>query len=223
MLPSTFVGLLLFLWLITPGFVFNTLAARRRTLETETTLQEASRIILASVLFSTMAGVILVVLNAWVVGPARGVDLDLLINSGAVYVRHKPVALAIYLAFQVLLACGLAWVGDWWIRRAITKRTGKPPPRLHVQSAWTRPLAIQPQDAEAHAWVRMKSGVEFTGKLDGIGHEIDLTDRELVLISPLLMRTPGGQTQKLLWQWLIVQGPDIDSLAVRYEPTSSSA
>lgn len=220
--PSTFVGLLMFLWLITPGFVFSTLAARRRTLETETTLQEASRIILASVLFSTLAGLILSVLNTWVVGPARGVDLNLLINSGAAYLREKPMALALYLALQVLLACGLAWVVDWCVRRGIAKRTGNEPPRLHVQSAWTRPLAIQPPDAEAHAWVRMKSGLEFTGKLDGIGHEINLADRELVLISPLRMRTPGGQAQKLSWQWLIVQGSDIDSLGIRYESTGDS-
>ena len=56
MLPSTFLGLLLFLWLITPGFLYNLLAARRRIVQPASTFQEITRVVLASALFSGVAG-----------------------------------------------------------------------------------------------------------------------------------------------------------------------
>lgn len=57
MIPSSLWGLVLLVWLVTPGFLSNALAARRRPQVKESGFVEASRIMLASVVFSTIGGV----------------------------------------------------------------------------------------------------------------------------------------------------------------------
>lgn len=213
--PSTFVGLLLFLWLVTPGFIFSWAANRRRALHTETAFQEVSRVVLASVGFSTAAGLIVVGLDALLGLTGRGVDLRRVLTAD--YLRAEVGGVVGYLLLQVAIACGLALAVDRQIRRRITQKKGKPPPQLRAESAWTEPFGLRPEGASPHAWVRLKSGLELRGKVAAVGHDIPIADRELVLTRPLRIRPPGGSLQELRWQLVIVQGADIDALAVRYE------
>lgn len=216
--PSTFVGLLLFLWLVTPGFVFNWAANRRRALHTETTFHEVSRVVLASAAFSTVTGLLVALIGAGIglVRPTLGIDLGRVLTTDQPYLRDNLGVAIAYLLLQVVAACGLALGADWAIRKRITKRQGTPP-KLRAESAWTAPFGSRPAGASAHAWVRLKSGLELRGKVAAIGHDIPIADRELVLTMPLHIRPPGGHMQELQWQTVIVQGPDIDALAVKYQ------
>lgn len=215
--PSTFVGLLLFLWLITPGFVFNWLACRRRAQAVETTFQEASRVVLASAVFSTAAGLLVVGVDLLLGLVGHGLDLGRVITADKPYLRTKVGALGAILLLQIALACGLAWLADRVIRKRFTKLEDRPPPQLRAESAWTEPLSKRLPGASVRAWVRLKSGLELHGKVASVTHDIPIADRELVLTMPLHILRPDGSSQELEWEWVVVQGPDIEALAIRYE------
>lgn len=215
--PSTFVGLLLFLWLVTPGFVFNWLAGRRRAQATETTFQEASRVVLASAAFSTVAALLVIGIDFFLGLAGHGADFGRVITTDKPYIRDHVGALGAELLLQIVLACGLAWVADYLIRKRVTKQKDRPPLKLRMESAWTEPFGKQPPGASARAWVRLKSGLELRGKVDSVTHDIPIADRELVLTMPLHVQRPDGPRQKLKWEWVIVQGPDIEALAIKYE------
>jgi hypothetical protein len=215
MLPSTFLGLLLLLWLVTPGFLFNLLAARRRILRPASTFEEITRVVLASVLFSTLAGLLVAVGLALI--PRRGFHLGRAINSGPPYLRQHYLWVAGLLAAQVVVACLLALLANWILKWQMRRSTGRSAPRLKAESAWTPLLSAAPEGTSAHVWLKLRGGVELRGKVVAFGHEIDVADRELVLGTPLEMRS-GAQEKphELLWQHLVVEGGDIESLAVKY-------
>jgi len=216
--PSTFLGLLLFVWLVTPGFVFNYLAARRRPAQAESPFQDASRVVLASVLFSSMAMLVVLGVNE-AVGSPSALDLRRVVSGDTAYLRDKYVLLAMALILQVLGACGLAWLGDVIVKAVIAKLSMQAPPTLRSESAWTKPLDLKPAGATTRVWVRLKSGVDLIGTVAAFDHAIDLVDRELVLTTPLQIQTRDGQLTLLQWQFIIVQGPDIEMLGVKYVTT----
>ena len=214
--PSTFVGVLIFFWLVTPGFVFNWLASRRHARDTETTFQEVSRVVVASAAFSTAAALQLLQFHSVLRIAGLGTDVDRLISGDQAYLRTQLGWIAGFLLLQVALACGLAWLTDQAFRWAAADG-GVPPPLLHAESAWITPFKRQPQEnAAAHAWLRLKSGVEITGRVQVVSHDIPVENRELVLTRPLHLRPQGGKAQELQWQWVVIQGSDIDVFAVKY-------
>lgn len=219
--PNTFIGLLLFVWLITPGFLFSWKAAKRRALHTETVLQEVSRIVLASVLFSTLAGLIVITVDLAV--GRRGTVLSRAVAADPEVWRTEAATLLGYLLLQVLLACGLALLADRLIRWRVTKKRGTPPPQLRSESSWTEALGQRPVNAAPHAYLRLKSGVELQGKVAAFTHDLVVDDRELVLTAPLWIRPPDGSLQELRWGTVIIRGPDIDCLAVRYQRETPAA
>lgn len=214
MLPSTFLGLLLFLLLVTPGFLYNAMAARRRVLQDESTFMEISRVVLASVGFSTVSVAILLAVHAG--RPHPELDLGRLATVGELYVRQKAGVLITYAAIELALACLIATGANWLIPWVVRKITGRKPPRLKAESAWTPLIHACPVDASPHAWVRLRSGLEVRGKIQAYGHEIDVSDRELVLGPPLEVRYPNQPSELPQWQYFVIQGSDIESLAVKY-------
>jgi len=173
--------------------------------------------VLASAGFSTLAGLLVVVLDALLGRAGLGADLGRVLTADQQYLRDNVGVVVGYLLLQTGAACGLALATDGAIGKHATKKKGTPPPKLRAESAWTRPFGFKPAGASARAWVRLKSGVELRGKVAAVGHDLPIADRELVLTMPLHIRPPGGRLQELEWQWLIVQGSEIDALAIKYE------
>jgi hypothetical protein len=213
MLPSTFLGLLLFLWLITPGFLYNLLAARRRVLQPVSTFQEITRVVLASALFSGLAGA--AVLRGEALIFRGGFQLAGAVDGGLRYLRQHYLWAVGLLMAQVVLACLLAWGADG-IFRLLRRWKGRPAPRLKAESIWTPLLSAAPKASHVYVWLRLKSGIEFIGKVEAFGHEIAVADRELLLTAPIKMKKAGGEAADVTWQYLVVGGGDVESLAVRY-------
>jgi hypothetical protein len=213
MLPSTFLGLLLFLWLITPGFLYNLLAARRRIVQPASTFQEITRVVLASALFSGVAGAI-VLGGEWLIFRG-GFQLARAVDGGALYLRQHYLWVAGLLTTQVVLACLMAWGADGIFKWHTRHSTGRAAPRLKAESAWT-PILSAPKAAHAYVWLRLKSGIELIGSVEAFGHEIAVADRELVLTAPIKIKEAGGEVADVPWQHLVIGGGDIESLAVKY-------
>lgn len=213
-MPTTFVALLLFLWLVTPGFLFSLLAARRRATAAKSAFHETAQTAVASVVFSTLGAVVAAAVVA--LSPAN-VDVARLIVESRSYLGAHSGSVGLFVAVQIVSACLLAWAGDGLVRWRVKAKTGLELPRLHTVSAWDRPLGVRPKGTSTHAWLRLRSGIEFRGKVGGFGHEIDVADRELVLVPPIEVRYPPQHWQSLPgWQRLVLQGGDIEFLAATY-------
>lgn len=214
MLPSTFVGVLLFLWLVTPGFLFGVLAGRRRAAAATSAFHETAQVIVASVVFSGLGAALAALVVA--ILPAR-LSLRSLILDGRAYLGQHAGSAALFLLTQIVIACLLAWAADGLERRRTASRTGQPPPQLRTESAWNRLLGAHPPGASTHVWLRLTSGTEFRGRVLGFGHEIDVDERELVLTNPIEVRYPKQRWQSLgVWHHLALQGGDIEFLAVTH-------
>ena len=219
--PNTLLGFLLFLWLVTPGFFFSWLAARRRALQATSTFQEVSSVVLASAAFSTVAAAL--VLGCVAALDTSTFDVESAITEGASYLRQKWTVVIGAAVAHLVLACLLAWGADAYLKKLQEDAAGRPAPKLKAESSWTPPLGLVQPGTSRHVWLRLRSGVELRGRVKGFGHEIDLADRELILTMPLEYRTADGRLHQLRWQYLIVQGADIEILAVKYIRDSPQA
>jgi hypothetical protein len=161
--------------------------------------------VLASVLFSTLAGLLVAMGLALI--PRRGFHLGHALNSGPPYLRQHYLWVTGLLAAQVVVACLLALLANRILKWQMRRSTGRPAPRLKAESAWTPLLSAAPEGTSAHVWLKLRGGVELRGKVVAFGHEIDVADRELVLGKPLEMRS-GAQEKphELLWQHVVVEG-----------------
>lgn len=211
--PSTFAGLLLFLLVVAPGFLFSLLAARRRAAAKVSVFEETARVVLASVVFSSLAAA-----AASLIFTTTNVSVDLgrLIGQGRPYLSEHYRAIGAFLGLQLALACVLALLANLLEISRIRRRTDHAPPRLTQESAWDRPLGRLPAGSRAQVWLRLASGIELTGAVAAFGHEIDVQERELVLKDPIEIRYPEKPLQSVAHQRLVVQGSDIEFLAVQY-------
>jgi len=64
MVPSSWLTVVLFLFLVSPGLLFDLLALRRRTGAVESAFHETSRIVLASLGFTVLALAVLALVGA---------------------------------------------------------------------------------------------------------------------------------------------------------------
>lgn len=212
--PTTLLGLLLFLWLVTPGFLFTLLAGRRRAAAKESVFQETAGVVVTSVLFSSLGTAV-----AALVLHAIGVNVDLgrVIGDSRAYLAQHYRAVGLFLGLQILASCVAAVLANVAMALLTRVRTGQASPRLAQESAWDRPLGRVPRGSRPRVWVRLSSGIELLGFVAAVGHEIDVGERELVLRDPIEMRYPGQDaTHPLVEKRLIVQGADIEFLAVKY-------
>jgi hypothetical protein len=107
MIPDSAGALLAFLGLIAPGLIFSLRRQRRRPQDTETTLQEAGRIALTSLIFTVLAILVLLPLTAvWsaLPDPARWAADP----NG--YAKQHYAAVGWFLLLELATACALAYV-----------------------------------------------------------------------------------------------------------------
>jgi hypothetical protein len=216
-IPATWVSVVLFLLLIAPGLLYDQLAQRRRVAPTESGFREASRVILASLIFSAIG--LSVVAIARAVLPSLLPDPTALLSNQRTYVAAHYRLVAAALVLEVGVAVGLAWVVSVWLAR----RHGAP---LRHESAWTRVLRKStPAGRRPYVRVRLQNGTVYMGAVAHATADLELDERELVLAPPLFSNTETGELRPTEpeWQRIVLQGSQIESLAVRYEPSGGAA
>jgi hypothetical protein len=219
--PATFVGLVIFVAFLTPGFLH---VAQRRLLvpmAERSALMETTSIVSISLATNAVA---LALFGAarWLL-PAHTPDVGELMRAGGDYViAHLPYTLGwagLVLAVSCVLAVGAA-------------RCSLPPPlrrllapRIIESSAWCETLAA-PAGHYPYAGLELVDGAYVSGRVVWFSTHLDETgDRELVLGPPLQMRADGGVV-KLEAQRVIVAARDIRRVDVNYvvdaEPSEPS-
>lgn len=215
MIPSTWIAALLFLLFVAPGLVFDLLSDRRRTLSSESTFREISRVALASTVFS---GIVLIILLAILqfMRPSWLPELPRLITDGIPYAREHVWAIAWTLlagtAASVILATATHLI-------LVKARGGAP---IRQRSAWTRIFRDDvPKGKYPYVRARLDDGTIYAGQLQDYSSDLTLDDRELVLRPPhLRVKRTGGDWQAAPDQVerIAIRGVDIRSISVTYWP-----
>jgi len=195
--PTTLTGLLLFVVLLLPGFVYLTGKERGGTERHVSPFRETVTIVTASIT-SEIAVLILfaIVRSVW---PSVTPDVGALIRGGSAYLGGNYRQFAIWggglLAFSTALAY-LATIPA--IRRGMAKlHLAGPYPHSSAVSAWWMLFERFAAGRRVHVACTLDDGSAVAGNLQSFNTSADDSpERELVLGAPIMYRPPGGQKEQ---------------------------
>src|SRR5919108_3861106 len=194
--PQTFAAVAAFFLLVAPGAFFELRRERRRPSKTESALREASRIVLASLVFSGFAiGALALAQAAWPADwPALAPDFGRWPQEGNPYAARNLGLIARTAATEFLVAILASYVTS---RLLEYKERGW----YSSDSLWRRLLYTKvPTGNDAYARVELESGAVYGGVVTEFGTSNKKDERDLGLGGPRLVykASSTGQTESLL-------------------------
>ncbi|CCH29477.1 DUF6338 family protein [Actinosynnema sp. NPDC047251] len=223
-MPSTVGGLIIFVTLLVPGFVFQRRWSRDRPVAEETALHEVLTILFAGLMLDVAALVVLG--GAWWALPGRAIDPGRLILDPAVYVAAHPVRVAGWAV--VLLVIATAGGGVAAARRvqaAVRRSTRRSASDEPYASAWWQ-LFEEHVSVPIHVGCFLTDGGYLGGRLHSysrVGKESG--DRELTLRDDITYRSSGDTSSAQLLRnvgAVSVSARNIQFLTVTYLASANS-
>lgn len=211
LVPSTATTVLIFLLLVTPGVMFELSWQRSHPRRDESTFVEISRVLLAGVLLSGFAAILLAVLGLVTSGVV--IDLGALVRDGHRYVEtHLGIVVCDVMSLPLLaLLLGVA------ANDLLTPTSAHP---IAQETAWHTAFSRATlTGTQAFVSVQLKDGTTITGYQAGYSLEPDPAKRELLLAAPFTVWRAGTVTPHPLdeaWQRIVLHGTEISSIAVAY-------
>lgn len=209
-MPTTFLGLLLFLVLLVPGFVYTLRRERIVSSRNVSAFRETVSLAFVSVLADGAVLIGFALLR--LVAPEWTPDVGALIADSAGYARGHYVELFWWGAGLLAVATALAAVAAGPLPREVARKVPglreRVPQREHeaYMSAWTL-LFNEHRGARIHLGCLLSDGSYLTGRLFSYSRAAeDVEDRELTLCAPIGYRAPGETTLTNL--------PDVGTAAV---------
>jgi len=213
MVPTSWLALLLFLLVVSPGLLFELLSARRRPGVVESAFREIGRIVLGSLGFTIAAIVVLSVISLF--APAIAPSPRGLITADSAYLADHYAALLTAVVIEAAIAHGLA-VG---LHRFLGRADGE---TIRPVSAWAKVFQRDRPKTRPVVFVRVRltSGTVLYGSIAGFSPESALADRELILGPPLYIKSGAAERQKVPSEYerMIIRGSQIETIAVEYRP-----
>lgn len=191
MVPSTFVGLLVFVILLIPGFVFVRRSERTGPERQLSPLRETVAIIFVSVICDVI--VVTAVMVVWELIPSGSIDVAQLLSTPNTYVRDHYMLLWVWILAALVTASLLALLTAGPLARLARRHTGD---RSHEPflSAWARLFTVHPE-CRVFLGCQMVDGSYIAGWLHTYSRAaVDSPDRELTLRGPLQYR-PAGEIE----------------------------
>lgn len=219
-MPTSALGVLVFVLAVFPGFYYELIRGRRFTRAKESAFYEASRTVAASVLLGLPAATVAFLGWLIVLNPSSPPDISALIKRDPGYLgmhaRELAISLGIYIGSGFLLAhasiIGLRLYGLAKARfSALTQGV------TSSHSLWTHVFKHRaPKGHVSIAQVRMKSGQIWAGPVLNFTTEHELTDRELVLHTPIRHGDQDNPSNLVATSQraVILRGPEIESISI---------
>jgi hypothetical protein len=199
MVPTTLVGLVLFIALLTPGFAYSARRERSGPERQFSALRETVAMVVVSVVCDLV--VLSLALVVWSALPKRTVDLTSLLAKPGDYAVKHHVALWIWGVGLVGVATLLAVL----IAGPLVDRLGRRDEAPFL-SAWGRLFTAHP-DCRVHVGCHLSDGTYVAGWLLTYSRSAaDVADRELTISGPVQYRAAGQQEA--------VELPNVGALAV---------
>lgn len=203
-MPTSLVGLLVFVVLLAPGFAFVVRRETRFVPRTASVFRETAVVILASVAANTVTLILFSIIRT--LAPDSTPDVGVLITDPSGYFAEHYRSVGVWgaaLLLSSITIAGLAavpprWlVTRWlsaprWLQPRWLEEIGNP---IVYRSAWDRLMNLVPEDQEGpvDVWVscELQDGTYLSGPLFSLNPDVDEdADRELILKAPVLRRSP---------------------------------
>jgi hypothetical protein len=110
-IPGNWIGLLLLLAALAPGYVFTRVAERRFPRPERSQLWELAELLVIGAACTTIAGLVFVGINEVAHGVV--IDASTWTRDGNAYLRSRPDLVARSIALVLLVACGVAAASAW--------------------------------------------------------------------------------------------------------------
>lgn len=224
MIPNGWGTFFAFLLFIAPGIVYDLQRLKKQAHYSESNFREMSRVVLISTICSITAGAATLTLLSAI----RASDItaplakrlpspqDLVDGSSGDLAEIIPGA-SFVIAFFMGLSLGMAWLIEYKQRSGASGA-------IKMESAWTATFRRdQPKGSHPIVRIKLYSGTSWSGKVAHFSPDLDMADREIVLASPIEMKTPEGKIYHLdSWPRVVLPAIQIESISVRYEPENPS-
>ncbi|SMC56517.1 DUF6338 family protein [Lentzea albidocapillata] len=186
MIPTTLVGLVLFIALLTPGFAYSARRERSGPERQFSALRETVAMVVVSVVCDLV--VLSLALVVWSVLPKQTVDLTAFLTKPADYAVKHHVALWIWGVGLVGVATLLAVLVAGPLFDRLGRRNEAP-----YLSAWGRLFTAHPA-CRVHVGCHLSDGTYVAGWLLTYSRSAaDVADRELTISGPVQYRAAGQQ------------------------------
>jgi hypothetical protein len=217
-MPTTFVGLLIFVAFLTPGFIFT---AQRRMLVpqgTRSALLEITSVVSISLVTNGLTLAAFGILRAG--APAHTPDVGQILRQDSQYVVENLAYVLVWASAILGGSCFLALVAARWGRlRSVMNNLLQPV--IVESSAWCETFAAE-SGSYVHTGLELSDGGYISGRLVWFSTDLEETgDRDLVLAPPLTIRTADDTVASLAMQRVIVSARDIRRIDVTYIGESS--
>lgn len=184
MVPTTLVGLVLFIALLTPGFAYSARRERSGPERQFSALRETVAMVVVSVVCDLV--VLSLALVAWSVLPRQTVDLTALFTRPGDYAVQHHVALWIWGVGLVATASLLGVLVAGPVFDRLRRRN-----ESTFHSAWGRLFTAHP-DCRVHVGCHLSDGTYVAGWLLTYSRSAaDVADRELTISGPVQYRAAG--------------------------------
>ncbi|GAA5153058.1 DUF6338 family protein [Amycolatopsis dongchuanensis] len=213
-MPSTLTGLLLFLTLLLPGFIFVTTLRRERPENRPSALKETATIVAASVVSELFVLGVFAVISA--LARSWTPDIGQLIAKPQDYLVVHYLRVFEWTVGLFVAACSVAWVAALVIRRRPAPPSG--------MSAWWLLFEQYRQGRHRHVGVMLDDGSYLQGQLISYNDSADDSpDRDLVLMAPITYRHPKTtETTELDCGAACVSARHIVAMTIAYVPAPAN-
>jgi Family of unknown function (DUF6338) len=197
--PTTLIGLLLFVVLLLPGFAYLVGKERHGTERRLSPFRETIAIVAASVTSELLVLIVFAGIRAlW---PSRTPDVGALIRDGGRYLRSSPMHYenaAIWGICLLATATLVAYLATVPAVRSITKRITGPYPHDSTVSAWWILFERWPDDRDVEVACTLDDGSAVRGRFGSFNTSADDSpDRDLILRKPIFYRPPGEMAREV--------------------------
>lgn len=232
MIPDSAVAILAFLVLLSPGLVFEWLRRLHRPSLGRSAFEEVSTVVLASLFFSLVAVVVLLI-AAWFL-PDLFVDGDAWASDGSTYAREQPTKVATTVGAAVAVAWVAAIVANrfletkfYKVRIASTLRTlagGTQDRNIVDHNMWWHLISGRHRPADTLAvWLEINTvdGQRYWGVVSAVDLEGDDASRAIVLRRPFYGDPPLSTNPSVTWRRLLIPLSQVRSARVYHSKTDA--
>lgn len=191
-MPTTFVGLVLFVVFLTPGFIYA--SQRRRIVPTaeRSVLMETAATLSISLAANAITLAIFGVIRG--VAPLHTPEIGRLLNDTRSYWIENLPYVSAWLGTLVATSCTVAFAAARWERiHSLIERIVQP--ELRDSSAWNE-VFVADEGHYVYLGIDLSDGSYLRGRLVWFSTNLDeTTDRELVLGQPLTIRLSNEENE----------------------------
>lgn len=213
-MPNTFVGLLLFVVVAAPGYIYLRIAESKSLRPVRSPLLQGAELVVIGV--SASVASFFIVSALWLIPWIPSLDFGRLIQSGSAYVAREFHLMFSFAATLFIVSNGMAALFAWAVQK------GKPAGYKPGQTVWADVLAKNPKEFRVVVAARLKDGRLIEGYLASFRTDAPPEGIEIALQAPIFVTLTNGEKKRLPHtDRTIILTKELADFAVQYERLDS--